>query len=233
MAPRVELPPAEAPPVPAPLVQPALPPVMEAPPTPSPVIEAPRTPAAERAPVEAPAVPAPPVERIVPQKIETPARIPESVAPKEMPVTPQAPAIERAPPRVIEREPPVRVEPAMRAPSIAPSIAPSVAPSTAPSVAPGNPAVDEFGFPIATPKAGQGVDLDAARRRARELARQGGGQSAIFAFPMPPAPVRKSKEEIAFEKARKPDCRTAYQALGLAAVVPLIANEFGEGTCRW
>ena len=39
--------------------------------------------------------------------------------------------------------------------------------------------------------------------------------------------------ETAIENARKPDCRNAYSALGLAAIVPLIANEFGEGKCRW
>ena len=39
--------------------------------------------------------------------------------------------------------------------------------------------------------------------------------------------------EKAIENARKPDCRTAYKDLGLLAVVPLVANEFGEGTCRW
>jgi hypothetical protein len=50
---------------------------------------------------------------------------------------------------------------------------------------------------------------------------------------MPPVPERKSKLQAAIENARKPDCRTAYQGLGLAAIVPLIANEFGEGSCRW
>jgi len=42
-----------------------------------------------------------------------------------------------------------------------------------------------------------------------------------------------AKLEAALDKAHKPDCRTAYSGLGLAAVVPLIANEFGEGTCKW
>jgi len=50
---------------------------------------------------------------------------------------------------------------------------------------------------------------------------------------MPPIPPKKSKLESAIENARKPDCRTAYAGLGLLAAVPLIANEFGEGTCRW
>ena len=62
---------------------------------------------------------------------------------------------------------------------------------------------------------------------------RGSGQRAILAFPMPPVPEKKSKLQTAIENARKPDCRTAYQGLGLAAIVPLIANEFGEGSCRW
>ncbi|HUJ01874.1 MAG TPA: hypothetical protein VLY46_16650, partial [Usitatibacter sp.] len=77
------------------------------------------------------------------------------------------------------------------------------------------------------------LDLDTLRDRVKEITREGSGQTAILAFPMPPVPPRESKLEKAIENARKPDCRTAYQALGLAAVVPLVANEFGEGTCRW
>jgi hypothetical protein len=77
------------------------------------------------------------------------------------------------------------------------------------------------------------LDPEALRMRAGQIAREGTGNRAILPFPMPPQPARKSKEEIAIENARKPDCRTAYQNLGLLAVVPLLANEFGEGSCRW
>jgi hypothetical protein len=77
------------------------------------------------------------------------------------------------------------------------------------------------------------IDLDAARKRAGQLAREGTGNRAVLPFPMPPVPERKTKEQIAIEKARKPDCRTAYKDLGLLAIAPLVANEFGEGTCRW
>jgi hypothetical protein len=77
------------------------------------------------------------------------------------------------------------------------------------------------------------LDLDAMRRRAGQIAREGSGNRALLPFPMPPAPERKSKEAIALEKARKPDCRTAYKEMGLLAIAPLIANEFGEGNCRW
>ena len=77
------------------------------------------------------------------------------------------------------------------------------------------------------------IDLDAARARAREVAREGSGNRALLPFPMPPAPERKTREQLAIEKAWKPDCKDAYKGLGLLAVVPLIANEIGEGSCRW
>ena len=77
------------------------------------------------------------------------------------------------------------------------------------------------------------IDLEAARARAREVAREGTGNRALLPFPMPPAPERKTKEQLAIEKAWKPDCKDAYKGLGLLAVVPLLANEIGEGTCRW
>ena len=77
------------------------------------------------------------------------------------------------------------------------------------------------------------LDLDALRKRAAEITRQGTGNRAALPFPMPPVPKPKSKLEQAIENARKPDCRDAYKDLGLLAVVPLVANEFGEGTCRW
>ena len=77
------------------------------------------------------------------------------------------------------------------------------------------------------------VDVEAAKRRAGEIAREGIGQRALLPFPMPAKTPPKSRMETAIENARKPDCRNAYANLGLLAVVPLLANEFGEGTCRW
>jgi hypothetical protein len=65
------------------------------------------------------------------------------------------------------------------------------------------------------------------------MAKEGTGNRAILPFPMPPVPERKTKEQLAIEKAWKPDCKDAYKDLGLLAVVPLLANEFGEGSCRW
>ena len=76
------------------------------------------------------------------------------------------------------------------------------------------------------------IDLDAVRRRARELS--GGGPRTVFPFPTAPQPKPKSKVEQAFDKAlKKNDCREAYADLGLAAVVPLVLDAVREGGCKW
>ncbi|MGZ5102276.1 MAG: hypothetical protein ACXWGX_17245, partial [Usitatibacter sp.] len=213
MAPRVEVPPAEAAAMPAPLVQPL-------PPTP---VESSITPPVERTPMEMPVLPVPPIERTAAPRIEPSTSARENAVPVEQRIAPPPPAIERAEARPPERELPAKAESAPRAPAVAPSLREA----------------DVFGAPREAPPAASDagkelhIDLDAARRRAREMAREGTGNRAALPFPMPPVPERKSKMETAIENARKPDCRTAYQSLGLLAVVPLVANEFGEGTCRW
>jgi hypothetical protein len=111
---------------------------------------------------------------------------------------------------------------------------PRAAPIDAP--APATVPRDDRKDPASTtydPTAAPSIDLDAVRKRAGQIAREGSGKRAILPFPMPAPPERKSKEAIAIEKARKPDCRTAFKDLGLLAIAPLIANEFGEGNCRW
>jgi hypothetical protein len=128
--------------------------------------------------------------------------------------------------------------------------APALREPLAPSAAPPGPAEASSPFRSAPPAQGArgsapndydptrpqqapSLDLDAMRSRAGQLAREGTGNRAMLAFPMPPVPKEKGKLEKALDKAWKPDCKTAYSSLGLAAVVPLIANEFGEGNCRW
>jgi hypothetical protein len=226
-APRVEQRvPAEPPPIPAPLLQPLPPPVMERLATPppiertpveTPVVPAlPTTPPVERATVEAPAIPVPRETTVLPKLPPAPERA-------ETPVPPVPPVTPREAPAKIDREPPAIAEPAVR---------PSPFRAPEPASASTKPRQNE---PSTTydPTAAPTIDLDAVRKRAAAIAREGSGRKAILPFPMPPVPERKTKEQIAIEKARKPDCKTAYQSLGLAAVIPLIANEFGEGNCRW
>ncbi len=205
----------------------APPPPRELPTIAAPPIAGSATPPSEGAPVPALAEPvriAPPPPRPL-EPLAVPAPLAEPVG------TPAA-SPELAPP----------------APVVAPP-APKLAPRN--ELAPGraSPRDDATGIPEGKPDSpifrrnpppaelprgsGPTIDMDAARARARQMAREGMGNRAILPFPMPPVPRKKSKEEIAIENARKPDCREAYKALGLLAVVPLIANEFGEGNCRW
>jgi hypothetical protein len=238
---RVERVPAEEPLIPAPLLQPlpappalerlASPPI-ERPPVETPIVPAmPSTPPVERAAVEVPALPAPSLESVAPPRVEPASKPAEKAPVQETPVLPKLPpAMERAEPPVAEREAPAKIErepPTVAEPALRTSPLPSPAPSTS-VMRPGQDAPFTTYDPTAP-----GIDLDAVRKRAAALARQGTGNRAALPFPMPPLPERKTKEQIAIEKARKPDCKTAYQNLGLAAVIPLIANEFGEGNCKW
>jgi hypothetical protein len=182
----------------------------------------------ERPPVEVPAIPIPPTQSVAPPRIEpAPTALERALTPDVQIAPAPSPAIERPAPRPIEAESTRRLEPE---PPVNTPAAPSVSPFKPPS-----PAIDSReGAPSTKfdPTA-PSLDLDAMRKRAGQIAREGSGNRAILPFPMPPAPERKSKEAIALEKARKPDCRTAYKEMGLLAIAPLIANEFGEGSCRW
>lgn len=241
-------PPSEAHLAPAPRI------VKAAPEPPAPAIQI-----AIPAPLRAPSVESRPVELQAAPRLERPrptlaAPLVQPLAPATRAASEQAPLVDtptisaapamqpvEAPPAAVRRvevPPPTslpapvesaRVEPGIETPALRPS------PFRAPS-----PSTDAIGRREDEPSStydptapAPTLDADALRKRAGELARQGSGQRAVLAFPMPPIPEKKSKLESAIEKARKPDCRTAYQSLGLAAVVPLIANEFGEGSCRW
>jgi len=230
------------------------PPQLEIPRIESPVLPAvPETPVITQ-PLETKAIPAPAIPDLAPvPRIETIAKPVELPPVQQVPVTPPpvtvpAPAAPAAPavaPQAQPRAEP-RVEPSAEpaAPAqreSAPTIEKSAPRESSPFRAQPAPVP---GLPSETRKQGEEpssdydpfssnpLDLDAIRRRAAQLAR-GSGNTALLPFPMPPVPPKKSKMEEAIENARKPDCRTAYAQLGLAAIIPLVANEFGEGTCRW
>ena len=228
-------------PIPSPLLQPV-----------QPLIEAPRLPAIERAPdiripAEAPPIPAPLLQPL-PQVQERAALPPIERAPTisapalptpAAPVAPPATAAPVAPPAPVAPAEAVRPEAARPEAARPETIRPEAArpsPGREPSAAP-TPAESPFRRREDPPSnydpTRPALDADAFRRRAGELAREGVGQRAPLAFPLPPVDKPKSKLEAAIENARKPDCREAYKGLGLLAAVPLIANEFGEGTCRW
>ena len=209
-------------PLPVPLQERVVIPHTEIAPVASPVIPAlptlpalPALPPVQRPPVEVPALPAPATE-IAPTQ-----QVPLSTPPGPAPA-PQLPQQREAPARV-DRVPFPREESGLPSAPLRPS-GPSI---DSPGTGTGQTPATKLDPSAPT------LDLDAMRARAGELARSGAGNRAVLPFPMPPVPPKKSKMETAIENARKPDCRTAYAQLGLAAVVPLIANEFGEGSCRW
>lgn len=211
---KIQAAPTPLPPEPKVISEPPAPPLPEPPkPMPEPIA----TPPLERAPIETlvvPALPSTPLIERAPVQVQAPNLPAES---ERAPPLPQS-----QPPLRTDREPPAKTEPALP-----PS--PYSAPAPSPDSLFKRPAEPSRNYDPTAPS----LDMDAIRKRAGQIAREGSGNRAILPFPMPPVPPKKSKMETAIENARKPDCRDAYKALGLAAVVPLIANEFGEGNCRW
>ena len=202
----------KTPPVTAPVEKPA---PVESNAIPAPPVTLP----AEKSPVESKAIPAPPVAAPV-ERSPIESRAIPSQAPIERKDTmpPDATKMESVPPR---EQPPTTNSPS---PDLRTSPGPS-APGASPfRTAPREPRGNDYD------PTKPSLDIDAAKKRAGELAREGTGQRALFATPLPKP---RNKMEDAIEKARKPDCRTAYQDMGLLAIVPLVANEFGEGRCRW
>ena len=234
--------PAQAPPIPAPLLQPLPQPPERAV---LPPLEREVLPPIERAPaIETPALPA---ERGRAQELAVPPKLPPAI--ERAPVAPDVapkPVIPDAPSKpVIPDAPPKSVAPDAPSKPVVPDAPPKTVIPDAPAGATIRDPIDRAppspdslfkrrDEPASTfDPTRPTLDPDALRKRAGELAREGTGQRALLPFPMPPLAKPKSKLESAIENARKPDCRDAYKALGLAAVVPLIANEFGEGSCRW
>jgi hypothetical protein len=114
----------------------------------------------------------------------------------------------------------------------------------APAATPGSPtpsksADDVFGprrdvGPAAAPAPAKSLDLDAARRSAREGANTGTGPRTLLPFPTAPKPIPKSDMTKIFDKAlKRPDCKDAYAEMGLAAVIPLVRDAIKQEGCKW
>jgi len=84
--------------------------------------------------------------------------------------------------------------------------------------------------PAAEPGGAPRIDRDALLARVREIAREGTGQRALVELELP-QPVRLPKNP--FDKAAKPDCRTAYAGLGLLAIPVLLASAIADTGCNW
>ena len=200
-------------------------------------------------PVAPPAAPAKPEREII-QPIAPPAEAKSPEVPAPSRVAPPAPSepparAEASTPPKIEREA-VKPTPPPAASVSAPAAAPITprAPRGTLSATPGadrdllKPRVDATtpSTDSLAPALGKapGIDLDAIRRRAREINSSGTGPRTVFPFPGTPPQKPKSKEQQAFDKAlKKNDCRDAYADMGLAAVVPLVLSAVREDGCKW
>ncbi|MDE2454390.1 MAG: hypothetical protein KGL43_12425, partial [Burkholderiales bacterium] len=58
-----------------------------------------------------------------------------------------------------------------------------------------------------------------------------GSVGIVNLLPHPPETRSKLADEI--EKSARPDCRSAYQDMGLLAAVPLAADSVRGKGCRW
>jgi len=229
-----------APPAPAPkaeLIPPKIErdvvkPVVSAPePKPREVIQqSPPTPVAPVAP------PPPKPEREIVQQIAPAA----DSKPRELPAAPPiAPPTVNEPPRraeapKIEREVVTPPAPSLAAPPRAPVGTPTGTPNADNDIFKPRGGATTPSTEGRTPGNAPGIDLEAVRRRAREITGGGGGARTMFPFPVAPPPKPKSREQQAFDKAlKKNDCRDAYAGLGLAAVVPLVLDAVREDGCRW
>lgn len=197
-------------------------------------------------PAPTPAVPAAPVDTMKPEPVPAQAIAPPAeLKPPEPPaVVPTAPPpVAPVASRPAEAPQTPQIERAVATPDAAPAktkVAPTPAATSGP---PGTPNVasepatfrDNIIAPSINPPVlgkAPGIDLDAVRRRAREIG--GGGPRTIFPFPVAPPPTPKTKVQEAFDKAlKKNDCRNAYADLGLAAVVPLALSSVREDGCKW
>jgi hypothetical protein len=77
------------------------------------------------------------------------------------------------------------------------------------------------------------IDLEATKRRAREIENDKGARGVLPLMRIPEYIPRKPTFEEEMAKAVKPDCRQAYAEWGLLAIPPLIWSSIANGTCRW
>lgn len=205
-------------------------------------------------PVVQPTVTAPakPEQEIVaPMVVPVATKLREIAAP-----APLAPLLPSEPPARADAPSPPKIDRDVIKPAAPPAAAPVATPSPTPTRTPiGSPTGVPSGAlgtdrdllkprvdatlpstDLLAPATGKapGIDLDAVRRRAREISSGGTGPRTVFPFPGTPPQKPRSKEQQAFDKAlKKNDCRDAYADMGLAAVVPLVLSAVREDGCKW
>ncbi len=238
----------------APIAPLALPPVT---PLDLPTIAAPKIEREFAAPanieVREPQVVPPPIANIAPTAAPKTERefvpyVAPTITPTAAPVAASAPTI-ASPPAVNPNA--VPTQPASTSTAAPSSTVPSTtnAPVTerAPgSATPGSPAPspaksndDIFGpRRDAAPASTKSLDLDAARKSAREGGNESrnerSGPRTLLPFPTAPKAAVKSDITKIFDKAlKRPDCKEAYSDMGLAALIPLVRDAIKQDGCKW
>lgn len=95
-------------------------------------------------------------------------------------------------------------------------------------------AASEAGDHAAESGSSAAIDIDAARRIARQMARAQ-GQSPATQHPRhaPPAIERDTPLGQAIARSARSDCRRAYAGAGLFAIPLLIRDAVADGGCKW
>lgn len=76
------------------------------------------------------------------------------------------------------------------------------------------------------------LDMKAARATARLIDKH--RKDGLVAHPKPDPPLQRDERlERAIERARRPDCKSAYSGLGLLAVIPLAKDAVTGTGCKW
>jgi len=76
------------------------------------------------------------------------------------------------------------------------------------------------------------LDMKAARATARLIDKH--RKDGLVAHPKPDPPLqRDDRLERAIERARRPDCKSAYSGLGLLALIPLAKDAVTGTGCKW
>jgi hypothetical protein len=86
--------------------------------------------------------------------------------------------------------------------------------------------------PPTLPSSAPRLNLELVRPRGGELSRSAGA-GVLPLLPRPPEKPAKSKLAEELDKSVRPDCRTAYSSMGLAAAAPLVRDAIQGDGCRW
>jgi len=125
------------------------------------------------------------------------------------------------------------------APSAAPAESNPVIAAETPAAgvpAAGDPAADAGTAPPAGSAAASDAvpafDMGAARKTARLIEKH--RKDGLVALPKPDPPLqRDDRLGRAIERARRPDCKSAYSGIGLLAVIPLAKDTLTGTGCKW